>query len=235
MSPFIQIIHFFSAFREVIRQTNVRAITLTINVTPKSINASSIKLPVWTRLKLHRTDWQSCWQSSYPVKTVKRSVYWNCRLPSLPPSFPRVPCPIPISLPHHTWRQYGNTALLITSQRVAPSAYIASRCSFGTAFMESLDTAVIIGIVIIASTNLQPKNLLRMAALGKTAGRPDDCRAISQSGVSRPVPAHKVPINNDDTGDRRQHFNDKRSRAFQPVRRQFHQEYRGAETDGYCD
>jgi hypothetical protein len=46
--PLIQIIHFFAAFREVIRQTSVRAITLTINVTPKSINASSIKLPVWT-------------------------------------------------------------------------------------------------------------------------------------------------------------------------------------------
>jgi len=45
IAPLIHIIHFFAAFREVIRHTSVRAITLTINVTPKSISASFYQTP----------------------------------------------------------------------------------------------------------------------------------------------------------------------------------------------
>ena len=40
MTTVIQIIHSLAAFTDVIRHTSVRAITFTINVTPKSINAS---------------------------------------------------------------------------------------------------------------------------------------------------------------------------------------------------
>jgi len=120
MTSFVQIIHFFDAFREVIRHTNVRATTLTINVTRKVSVPVLLNSLFGHRLKLHRTDWQSCWQSSYPVKKVKQSVYWNCRLPSLLPSFPECPAQSQYHSPTMPVRQYGNTALLITSSALLP-------------------------------------------------------------------------------------------------------------------
>ena len=47
-------------------------------------------------------------------------------------------------------RAAGTTALVTTSQRVAPSANIASRCDIGTEVMTSRETLTIVGRIMIA-------------------------------------------------------------------------------------
>ena len=53
-----------------------------------------------------------------------------------------------ITAPKMPDRAYGSTALVIISQRVAPSASIASRCESGTAVMTSREMATTVGRIM---------------------------------------------------------------------------------------
>ena len=84
-------------------------------------------------------------------------------------------------------RPKGSTTVLITSQRVAPSASAASSCRGGVCRNTSRETAVMIGRTITASTT-EAEARLRMGAVGSpaksaiTGSPPTQGRKCGQTG-----------------------------------------------------
>jgi len=132
-----------------------------------------------TRLKLPRTDWQIVLANCRTRwKTAKRSVYWNSDYHRYRHRFPECSAQSNIT-PHQPVRQLRQHALLITSQRVAPVRTSPHAVRLALLSHGIPGYRCDIGIVMISKHQTgSQKNQLRMAVPGKTARRPDDCRAI---------------------------------------------------------
>ena len=129
-------------------------------------------------------------------------------------------------------RAYGRTARRIVSQRVAPSANIASRCESGTAPMTSREIVTIVGRIMIVEDHPGAE---QADAVGRAAEERDPAEDRHDPGLDRSAQERRqdedAPQADDDARDRGQQLDHERQRGGQATGRQLREVDRGEDAD----
>ena len=181
------------AFPAVRRQTSNRATILTTSVITKSISASSIRLDSAGRWP-PRNCWRWCWVWSFRVRIATVLCCGVADYHDHGHRLSQGAAEAQYHRPDQPGAAVGQYARDTVSQRVAPSASMASRCVFGTARNTSRLMEVIMGIIIMdsimaAARKPNPKG----GSPGKKGENPDGCRASFRYDSSQTAPARKAP------------------------------------------